>query len=88
MRKWILFFGVVIALAAVLATSCATAGRPAEEVFVEHHRMVETLGPEDAGLIAADYAEDAVAIMGDGTTWLAGRLSRPVLKGFLAVFPT
>ena len=41
MRKWILFFGVVIALAAVLATSCATAGRPAEAGQVEHLVMVK-----------------------------------------------
>lgn len=87
MRKRMPFYGVVIVLAALLAIGCATTGRPAEEVFVEHHKMVETLGPEDAAMIAADYAEDAVAIMGDGTTLVGKEAIKAGFEGFLGGFP-
>ena len=76
-----------VTLLAILTIGCTTVSRPVKEVFLEHHKMVETLGPQDADMIAADYAEDAVVILLDGTTLVGREAVEAGFQGFLTAFP-
>ncbi len=87
MKKHMFISVAVIVLTAILTLGCATTPRSTEEVFSGHHKMVETLGPEDADTIVADYAEDAVLILSDGSTFVGKPEIKEAFVGFLSAFP-
>ena len=85
MKKIYGLLGFMLLLFGILG--CTTMGRSAQEVFDGHHHMVETLGPDEAGLIAADYAEDAIFILADGTKLIGKGAIEAAFKGMLEAFP-
>ena len=81
--KWSML--AVVAVFALVASSCATTARSTQEVFEQHHAKVgaET---KDVPAIAADYADDAVIVVPDGA--MVGKAAIEAgIGGLMEAFP-
>jgi hypothetical protein len=87
MKRQSLLLSFVAFVLVLAILGCATASRSTEEVFLEHHKMVETLGPDETDKILADYTDESILILTDGTTLVGLEAIEAGFKGFLKAFP-